>query len=71
MYKIASQPVFRWTGKDDRNPRAVTRLFLRSAAEHSPGSAPGITVLNHEGERCGGAATAPAAGARIAATDAG
>lgn len=54
MYEIASQPIFRWIGKTDRNPQRDTRVFLQGAAERSPGTVPGITVLNHEGEKCGG-----------------
>ena len=57
MYKIANQPIFRWIGKTDRNPERNTRVFLQRAAERSPGAVPGITVLNHEGEKCGGGYT--------------
>lgn len=53
MHKIASQPIFRWIGKTDRNPERNTRTFLENAAAASPGAVPGITVLAHEGEKCG------------------
>ena len=52
MYEIASQPIFRWVGKTDRNPERNTRVFLQRAAERAPGSVPGITVLAHHGESC-------------------
>ena len=52
MYEIASQPIFRWIGKTDRNPERNTRVFLQRAAERAPGSVPGITVLAHHGESC-------------------
>jgi endoglucanase len=52
MYEIASQPIFRWIGKTDRNPERNTRVFLQRAAERAPGTVPGITVLAHQGESC-------------------
>jgi endoglucanase len=52
MYELASQPIFRWIGKSDRNPERNTRVFLQRAAERAPGSVPGITVLAHHGESC-------------------
>ena len=57
MYKLASQPIFRWIGKTDRNPERNTRAFLQRAAERAPGAVPGITVLAHQGEKCGGGYT--------------
>lgn len=52
MQAIASQPIFRWIGKTDRNPERNTRVFLQRAAEQEPGTVPGITVLAHHGESC-------------------
>ena len=52
MHEIASQPIFRWIGKTDRNPERNTRVFLQRAAERAPGTVPGITVLAHHGESC-------------------
>jgi endoglucanase len=54
MNKLASQPIFRWIGKSDHNPERNTRVFLQRAAERAPGTVPGITVLAHHGEKCGG-----------------
>src|SRR4051794_34103901 len=53
MAKIANQPIFRWIGKSDHNPERNTRVFLQRAAERAPGTVPGITVLAHQGEKCG------------------
>jgi len=58
MHKIARQPIFRWIGKTDRNPERNTRVFLQRAAERAPGTVPGITVLAHQGEKCGRGYTA-------------
>jgi endoglucanase len=58
MYKIASQPIFRWMGLGDRNPEAAARNYLSFAQQTQPGSAPGITVMAHRGEKCGSGYTA-------------
>ena len=53
MLKVDKQPIFRWIGRSDRNPGRVARTFLKQARTASPGSVPGITVLVHQGEKCG------------------
>ena len=53
LFKIARHPIFRWIGKTDENPRRATRLFLAKVRRERPGSVPGITVLNHQGMKCG------------------
>jgi endoglucanase len=53
--KIARHNIFRWIGKTDENPERAARNFLTKKVDaEQPGSVPGITVLNHVGESCGG-----------------
>ncbi len=53
--KIARHNIFRWIGKTDENPERAARNFLtKKVHAEQPGAVPGITVLNHVGERCGG-----------------
>ena len=55
LRKIARHSIFRWIGKTDENPERAARNFLTKKVQaEEPGSVPGITVLNHVGERCGG-----------------
>ena len=55
LRKIARHSIFRWIGKTDENPERAARNFLtKKVLAEQPGSVPGITVLNHVGERCGG-----------------
>lgn len=54
LFKIARHPIFRWIGKTDENPERAARNFIAKTQREQPGSVPGITVLNHVGEKCGG-----------------
>jgi endoglucanase len=54
LFKIARHPIFRWIGKTDENPERAARNFLAKVRREQPGAVPGITVLNHVGEKCGG-----------------
>jgi len=55
LRKMARHSIFRWIGKTDENPERAARNFLtKKVLAEQPGSVPGITVLNHVGERCGG-----------------
>jgi endoglucanase len=53
LRKIAGHNIFRWIGKTDENPERAARNFLVEKVQaEQPGAVPGITVLNHVGERC-------------------
>lgn len=55
LRKIARYNIFRWVGKNDENPERAARNFLTKKVDaEQPGSVPGITVLNHQGDSCGG-----------------
>ena len=55
LRKIARHNIFRWIGKTDENPERAARNFLtKKVHAEQPGAVPGITVLNHVGESCGG-----------------
>jgi endoglucanase len=54
MWKVASEPRFRWFGRWDRPVRRRVRNFLRCAAAVQPGAVPLMVVMRHQGKRCGG-----------------
>ncbi len=54
LFRIARHPIFRWIGKTDENPERAARNFIAKARSEQPGAVPGITVLNHQGDKCGG-----------------
>jgi endoglucanase len=53
MWKVASQPRFRWFGRWTR-PRMKTKVrnYLRCAQAVQPGSVPLMTVMRHQGRAC-------------------
>ena len=55
MWKIASQPRFKWFGRFTRHGPALVkkiRAWLDRAAGEQPGAVPLRTVLRHQGKRC-------------------
>jgi endoglucanase len=57
MWRIASQPRFRWFGRWDRPVRRRVRNYLRCAAAVQPGAVPLMVVMRHQGKGCGGGYT--------------
>jgi endoglucanase len=53
MLKVASQPKFQWFGRWTRPARVAIRKHLKEAEEQQPGSVALVTVLRHQGRRCG------------------
>ena len=53
MWKVASQPRFRWFGRWTR-PRMRTKVrnYLRCVQAAQPGSVPLMTVMRHQGKAC-------------------
>jgi endoglucanase len=53
MWKVASQPRFRWMGRWTR-PRMATKIreFLNCVKVLQPGAVPLITVMRHQGKKC-------------------
>ena len=55
MWQIAGQPRFRWFGRFTRpNMRKKIRDYLECAQALQPGSVPLMTVMRHQGKKCGG-----------------
>jgi endoglucanase len=52
IWKIAREPKFHWFGRFSK--MAWVRYYLAQAARRQPGSVPLITVMRHQGRRCGG-----------------
>jgi endoglucanase len=52
LWKIASQPKFQWFGRWAHSSRAIRR-HLERAQQEQPGSIPLVTVMRHQGKRCG------------------
>jgi endoglucanase len=55
MWKIASQPRFKWFGKWTRNGPALVlkvRKWLGRAQRTQPGSVPLMVVMRHQGKQC-------------------
>jgi endoglucanase len=54
MWRIASQPRFRWFGRWDNPVRGRVRNWLLCAAAVQPGAVPLMLVMRHQGKGCGG-----------------
>ena len=55
MWKIAGQPRFRWFGRFTRpNMRKKIRDYLNCVQALQPGAVPLMTVMRHQGKKCGG-----------------
>jgi endoglucanase len=55
MWKIASQPRFKWFGRWTRNGPALVskvRKWLGRSQRRQPGSVPLMVVMRHQGKRC-------------------
>ena len=53
-FKIASQPKFQWFGRWNRPIGRTVREYLGRVQEEQRGSVPLMTVLRHQGRKCGG-----------------
>jgi endoglucanase len=54
MWRVASQPRFRWFGRWDSPVRRRVRNWLLCAAAVQPGAVPLMVVMRHQGKGCGG-----------------
>jgi endoglucanase len=54
MWRVASQPRFRWFGRWDTPVRRRVRNWLLCAAAVQPGAVPLMVVMRHQGKGCGG-----------------
>ena len=55
MWQIAGQPRFRWFGRFTRpNMRQKIRDYLNCVQALQPGAVPLMTVMRHQGKKCGG-----------------
>jgi endoglucanase len=53
MWRIASEPRFRWFGRWDRPVLSRVRNYLRCAGAVQPGAVPLMVVMRHQGRGCG------------------
>jgi endoglucanase len=54
IWRVAREPKFQWFGRWSRPAGRAIREHLRRARREQPGSVPLVTVLRHQGKKCGG-----------------